>query len=123
MKKEYVDFVCALHGYLIRLKEIHWNTNENSTHLLCDEIEDDIHECEDRFMECCMGMEGKHFEIGKLLPMLPNAKDLLGMLKEFEKDILDMKKKLDGPENGGLFNILDDMQECCNKYKYRATQK
>ena len=114
MKKEYVDFVCALHGYLIRLKEIHWNTNENSTHLLCDEIDDDIHECEDRFMECCMGMEGKHFEIGKLLPMLPNSKELIPMLKELEKDI---------PENGGLFNILDDMQECCNKYKYRATQK
>ena len=123
MKKEYVDFVCALHGYLIRLKEIHWNTNENSTHLLCDEIDDDIHECEDRFMECCMGMEGKHFEIGKLLPMLPNSKELIPMLKELEKDILDMKKKLNCPENGGLFNILDDMQECCNKYKYRATQK
>ena len=123
MKKEYVDFVCALHGYLIRLKEIHWNTNENSTHLLCDEIDDDICECEDRFMECCMGMEGKHFEIGKLLPMLPNSKELIPMLKELEKDILDMKKKLNGPENGGLFNILDDMQECCNKYKYRATQK
>ena len=123
MKKEYVDFVCALHGYLIRLKEIHWNTNENSTHLLCDEIDDDIHECEDRFMECCMGMEGKHFEIGKLLPMLPNSKELIPMLKELEKDILDMKKKLNGPENGGLFNILDDMQECFNKYKYRATQK
>ena len=123
MKKEYVDFVCALHGYLIRLKEIHWNTNENSTHLLCDEIDDDIHECEDRFMECCMGMEGKHFEIGKLLPMLPNSKELIPMLKELEKDILDMKKKLNGPENGGLFNILDDMQECCTKYKYRATQK
>ena len=123
MKKEYVDFVCALHGYLIRLKEIHWNTNENSTHLLCDEIDDDIHECEDRFMECCMGMEGKHFEIGKLLPMLPNSKELIPMLKELEKDILDMKKKLNGPENGGLFNILDDMQECCNKHKYRATQK
>ena len=123
MKKEYVDFVCALHGYLIRLKEIHWNTNENSTHLLCDEIDDDIHECEDRFMECCMGMEGKHFEIGKLLPMLPNSKELIPMLKELEKDILDMKKKLNGPENGGLFNILDDMQECCYKYKYRATQK
>ena len=123
MKKEYVDFVCALHGYLIRLKEIHWNTNENSTHLLCDEIEDDIHECEDRFMECCMGMEGKHFEIGKLLPMLPNAKDLLGMLKEFEKDILDMSDKCASKDKAGLANILDEMLECCNKYKYRATQK
>lgn len=123
MKKEYIDFVCAIHGYLIRLKEIHWNTDNNSEHVLCDEIENDLHDCEDRFMECCMGMEDEHFPIGKLLPMLPNSNDLKEMLKELEKDILDLKKKLTGPENGGLFNILDDMQECCNKYKYRATQK
>lgn len=123
MKKEYIDFVCSLHGYLIRVKEIHWNTNSNAEHLLCDEVEDSIHDCEDRFMECCMGMSGEHFPIGKLLPMLPNAKDMIGMLKELEKDILDLKKKLSGAENDGLFNILDDMQECCNKYKYRATQK
>ena len=123
MKQEYIDFVCSLHGYLIRVKEIHWNTNSNAEHLLCDEVEDDIHDCEDRFMECCMGMSGEHLPLGKLLPMLPNAKDMIGMLKELEKDVLDLKKKLTGPENGGLFNILDDMQEFCNKYKYRATQK
>lgn len=123
MKKECIDFVCSLHGYLIRVKEIHWNTNSNAEHLLCDEVEDNIHDCEDRFMECCMGMSGEHFPIGKLLPMLPNATDMIGMLNELEKDVLDLKKKLTGPENGGLFNILDDMQECCNKYKYRATQK
>lgn len=123
MKQEYIDFVCSLHGYLIRVKEIHWNTNSNAEHLLCDEVEDDIHDCEDRFMECCMGMSGEHFPLGKLLPMLPNANDMLGMLKELEKDVLDLKKKLSGPENDGLFNILDDLQECCNKYKYRTTQK
>jgi hypothetical protein len=123
MKQEYIDFVCSLHGYLIRVKEIHWNTNSNAEHLLCDEVEDSIHDCEDRFMECCMGMSGEHFPLGKLLPMLPNAKDMIGMLKELEKDVLDLKKKLTGPENGGLSNILDDMQEFCNKYKYRATQK
>ena len=93
MKKEYIDFVCNLHGYLIRIKEIHWNTNTNAEHLLCDEIQDSIMGCEDRFMECCMGMSGEHFPLGKLLPMLPNAKELLPMLKELEKDILDMKKK------------------------------
>lgn len=123
MKKEYVDFICLLHGYMIRVKEIHWNTNSDAEHKLCDEIEESIHECEDRFAECAMGMDGAHFEMGKLLPMLPNAKEMIPMLKELEKDVLDMKKKLTGPENGGLLNILDDIQECCNKYKYRATQK
>lgn len=123
MKKEYVDFVCAIHGYLIRIKEIHWNTNENATHLLCDEIQDCLMGCEDRFMECCMGMEGAHFQVGKLLPMLPNANDLIPMLKELEKDILDMKKNASDERSGGLMNILDEMLENCNKFKYRATQK
>lgn len=123
MKKEYVDFVCNLHGYLIRIKEIHWNTNTNAEHLLCDEIQDNIMECEDRFMECCMGISGEHFQLGKLLPMLPNAKELLPMLKELEKDILNMKKNASSDEESGLMNILDEMLECCNKFKYRATQK
>lgn len=74
-------------------------------------------------MECCMGMEGTHFEVGKLLPMLPNATDLKAMLNELENDILDMKKKASDEKSGGLMNVLDEMLECCNKYKYRATQK
>ncbi len=123
MKKEYVDFVCAIHGYLIRAKEIHWNTSSNAEHLLSDDFHGDLLDCEDKFMECCMGMEGKHFQLGKLLPMVPNAESFIPMLKELEKDIIDMKKKCTAPEAGGLMTILDDMLECVNKYKYRATQR
>lgn len=122
MKKEYIEFVCALHGYLIRIKEIHWNTKNNAEHLLCDEIQDCIMGCEDRFMECCMGMSGEHFPLGKLLPMLPNSKELIPMLKELEKDILDMKSKAGDERSAGLMNILDEALENCNKFKYRATQ-
>lgn len=123
MKKEYIDFVCALHGYMIRVKEIHWNTNSDSEHKLCDEIEDCIHGCEDRFAECVMGMEGKHFSIGDLLPVLPNAESLPSMLKELQADIMGMKKKATAETDGGLNNILDEMLENCNKFKYRVTQK
>lgn len=122
MKKEYVDFICSLHGYLIRLKEIHWNTNVNSEHVLCDEISDEISECEDRFTECAMGMEDVHFKIGDLKPMLPHATTLLLMLKELEGEVIDMEEKLTNKRDGGLVNILDDLLEICNKYKYRATQ-
>ena len=123
MKKEYIDFICALHGYTIRVKEIHWNTTNNSEHLLCDEINDCIFDCEDAFTECCMGIEGKHFQIGKLLPILPNAESLLPMLKELEEDVLKMKKKCNDTTESGLTNILDEMMQNVNKYKYRATQK
>lgn len=122
MKKEFVDFICSLHGYLIRLKEIHWNTNNNSEHLLCDEILDSLSDCEDRFTESAMGMEGVHFKIGDLKPMLPHSTSLIPMLKELEGEIFDMKKNLKEKESG-LINVLDDMLETCGKYKYRATQK
>ena len=123
MKKDYIDFICYLHGYLIRIKEIHWNTSNNSEHLLCDEIHGDLMDCEDKFAECCMGIEGKHFQIGKLLPMIPNSENLLSVLKDLEKDILSMKKKCNDTTESGLTNILDEMMQCVNKYKYRATQK
>ena len=70
-----------------------------------------------------MGIEGKHFPIGKLLPMLPNAETLPAVLKELEKDVLDMKSKCNDTTESGLRNILDEMMQCVNKYKYRATQK
>ena len=123
MKKEFVDFICSLHGYLIRLKEIHWNTNNNSEHLLCDEISDALSDCEDRFTECAMGMEGVHFKIGDLKPMLPHSTSLIPMLKELETEILELKDSLTSSKDDGLMNILDEMLENCGKYKYRATQK
>lgn len=122
MKKNIVDFICSLHGYQIRIKEIHWNTTSNSEHLLCDEILDCVSDCEDRFTECAMGLEGVHFKIGDLKPMLPHSTSLLAMLKEMEGEVLEMEESLTGKKEKGLVNILDEMLENCGKFKYRATQ-
>ena len=121
MKKEHVEFICTIHGYLIRLKEIHWNTTNNAELLLCDEIIDELEGCEDRFTECAMGLYDKHFKIGDLVPYLPNSESLIPMLKELEGEIIDFRKTLKENE-WGLTNVLDDMLESCGKYKYRATQ-
>ena len=122
MKKEYIEFICTIHGHLIRLKEIHWNTTNNSEHLLCDEISDNLSDCEDRFTECAMGLSKKHFKIGDLVPYLPNSENLTDMLIELESDIISFRKTLKENE-WGLTNVLDDMLESCGKYQYRATQK
>jgi hypothetical protein len=121
MKKEHVEFICSIHGYLIRLKEIHWNTNNNAEHLLCDEILDSLSDCEDRFTECAMGLSNTHFKVGDLVPYLPNSENLKSMLKELQQEILDFKKTLKDDESG-LINVIDDMLESCGKYHYRATQ-
>ena len=122
LKKKDIEFICNLHGYLIRLKEIHWNTENNAEHLLCDEILDDLSDCQDRFTESVMGLSDSHFKIGDLVPYLPNSEKLIPMLKELEKEILEFRKTFNENESG-LVNILDDMLESCGKYKYRATQK
>ena len=122
MKKEHIEFICTLHGYLIRLKEIHWNTENNAEHLLCDEISDELSSCEDRFTECAMGLSDTHFKVGDLVPYLPNSEELKPMLKELENEINDFRKTLKDDESG-LTNIIDDMLESCGKYKYRATQR
>lgn len=122
MKKEFIDFICSLHGYMIRAKELHWNTDNNAEHLLCDEIESEIHDIEDRLAECMMGLADNKFKVGDLKPMLPNAEDLKGMLNELEKETLDFKKGL-GEDEAGLENICDDLLEACGKFKYRRTQR
>lgn len=123
MDKKYIDFICSMHGYMIRAKEIHWNTDNNAEHLLCDEIESSIHDCEDRLAECIMGITGKKFKVGDLKPMLPNNTDLRKMLQEFEGETIDFKKSMDEYKEAGLVNICDDILECINKFKYRTTQK
>lgn len=123
MEKRFVDFICSMHGYLIRIKEIHWNTNNNAEHLLCDEIQDCIADCEDRFTEGVMGLEGEHFKIGDLKPMLPRNNSLIPMLKELEGEVIDMESNLSEKKYNGLINVLDELLENINKFKYRAGQK
>ena len=123
MKKNYIEFACIMHGYLIRTKEIHWATESNAIHKLCDDILDELEDCEDRFMESAMGLEGEKFPLGKLLPLLPNSTTLTGMLKELEKDALEIRKQLKNEKEEGLVNVIGDLIEIVGKFKYRATQK
>ena len=123
MRKDLLDYICSLHGYLIRLKEIHWSTDSNSEHLLCDEIMGIVRDCEDEFTESAMGLYGEKVKIGDLKPLLPNAEDLKQMLQELLGETVEMKKKLSKDNEAGLCNILDDIIASAYKFMYRTTQK
>ena len=118
-----MDYICSLHGYLIRLKEVHWSTNSNAEHLLCDEIMDMVRDCEDELTESAMGLYGEKVKVGDLKPYLPNAEELKPMLKELVGETVTMKKKLNKDIEAGLCNILDDIIASAQKYMYRSTQK
>lgn len=124
--KDLLDFICSLHGYLIRTKEIHWSTDSNAEHLLCDSILDDISSLEDEFTETLMGYTEEKFKIGDLKPLLPRAEELKPMLKELIEDVADARTKLNRiniADKEGLSSILDDIVAMAQKYIYRSTQK
>ena len=118
MKNIYVDFINLLHGYLIRNKEIHWAGGRQ--HKLCDDIESELMELEDRFAECSMGIDDSMFKIGDLKPLLPNSTDLSGMFDEMENDVLKLQKRLTPGKESGLLAICDELIEFCCKNRYLA---
>ena len=121
--KEIIEFICSLHGYLIRLKEIHWSTDSNAEHLLCDEISSELADLEDEFAETAMVLYGKKIGINDLKPLLPNAESLDKMLDELIGETIQMKSGPTKATFDGLNSILDDIIATGQKYKYRSTQK
>lgn len=123
MRKDLMDYICSLHGYLIRAKEIHWSTDSNAEHLLCDEVMDCVRDNEDELAESAMGLYGEKIKVGDLKPYLPNAEELKPMLKELLDETVAIKKRLNKDEEAGLCNILDDIIAGAQKCMYRSTQK
>ena len=123
MKKEILDYICSLHGYLIRLKEFHWSTDNDAEHKLCDEISSKIGSLEDEFAETAMGHYGEKIKVNELKPLLPRAEELKPMLKELREESVDLKKKylLNTPE-AGLSSVVDVIIATAEKYEYRSTQ-
>ena len=123
MRKDLLNYICSLHGYLIRTKEIHWSTDSNAEHLLCDEIMDLVRDNEDELAESAMGLYGEKIKVGELKPYLPDAEELRPMLKELLRETVTIKKRLNKDEEAGLCNILDDIIAGAQKYLYRSTQQ
>lgn len=120
---DFLDYICSLHGYLIRTKEIHWSTDSNAEHLLCDDVLKDIEKLEDEFTESAMGYRQEKVKVGDLKPLLPRAEALKPMLEELIDDTLATRKSLNAEKESGLVSILDDIIAMAQKYIYRSTQK
>lgn len=119
-KEKAVDFLSSLEGYHQQLKLIHWSTDNHSKHLLTDELDGCILDCEDSVAENVMGILGEKISEG-LKALLPNNKELKGLLGELEDDVLNFKDECDDRKEAGLINILDDMLTSINKYKFLET--
>lgn len=121
--KDVIEYICGLHGYLIRLKEFHWAANTHSEHVLCDSAIDKFTELEDEIAESSMGLYGKKIGVNDLKPLLPNSETIEPMLKELQKETIDFKKTLKRDEESGLANLLDEVIASAQKFIYLSKQK
>ena len=121
--KDVIEYICSLHGYLIRLKEFHWGADTHSEHVLCDMAIDKITELEDEIAESSMGLYNKKIGVGDLKPLLPNSKEIGAMLKELQEETIDFKKKLTSDDESGLANLLDEVIASAQKFLYLSKQK
>lgn len=120
LKKENTKYLLSsIEGTHQALKMLHWSTKCKAEHLLTDEIDGDILSYEDRIAEYVMGKLNIRFGFGDLKSLLPESHDLMHILLDLENDVLSFKK--DNEEDGGLMNIIDDMLDSINKWKYLST--
>ena len=121
-KEKALELLQSMEGYHQRLKELHWAADRHARHILTDEIDDGVLDFEDELAEAVMGKLGEKFGSGDLKTMLPNAKELSGMLDEMEEDV---NKFIDSIGNehgyGGIYNVTDDFLTKIYKWKYLET--
>ena len=124
LKEITLNFLSECEGYHQLCKGLHWSTSNKAEHLLVDNIDDEVLSFQDRVAEAVMGMTNDKFGIGELKTLLPNSKTVESMLNELEEDTLSFKDGI-GEDNkrSGLINILDELLESINKFKYLRTLK
>jgi len=123
LKKDGNEFLNDLEGYRQLLKELHWSTTCNAEHDLTDKICDAVQKYEDRLAEAMMGNGDFTYGVGDLTTMRPSSKNLTDMLKELTKDTLDFKGKLDAAKHEGILNIIGDLCEDIDFWKYKRRFK
>ena len=118
-----LDYIMCLEGWRIRLREFHWSTESNATHILTDELINMFEYNEDKIAECLMGLCGFRIKVGQICPNIPFEADDLESLLNCARDCtitliasLEADKKYDG-----IVNVLDEILENINKAQYKET--
>lgn len=119
-----LDYIMYLEGLRIRLREIHWESERNSRHLLTDSMIESIEKFEDDIAEDLMGIINFRIKVGSIAPKITRMVELGDVLNEFSTVTLQLCASIENDEiYTGIVNELDDMMHQIGKWKYLATMK
>lgn len=120
-------YIKKLEGYRIRLREIHWSTENKSKHELSDNLMSMLADYEDSIAEEAMGIFGIRVKVGDIVPEIPEGRDIKSILTSVTNDTLTLLASLEPSDgetsipSGGIPSILEDILHDLNKSKYLET--
>lgn len=118
MRNEFIrSLENRLHGYHTRLKELHFDAPNMSTHKLIDDFDGDLLEFDDEVMEDAQAIFGR-FKVGMIQPVLPKATNFKDLLIEIRADLVKTKDTLTEKMYTGIINVVDDFFHTVNKNIY-----
>lgn len=119
-KENAVNFLSSLEGYHQQLKMLHWGADKHAKHILTDDIDRSVLSFEDEIAEMAMGYLNEKITDG-LKALLPENKELRGLLDELIDEVAKFEDELSEKENRGIVSACDDFIGKINKYKYLET--
>lgn len=113
------DFLMRLEGYVIRLKEMHWDADKKAQHEITEKTYDLLYELEDSIAEDMMGYMGSYITPGTIKPVLPNTDSLEGLLNLIKEDAVEFYKRIENNDNCiGIKSEIESFIHNMNKTIY-----
>lgn len=119
-----LNYIKFLEGSRIRLRELHWSTENKSEHLLTDELMEEVESFEDGFAEETMGILGVRIQVGDITPNISDKKTTREVLDDLIDSTLIIRASYeDDVRYSGIVSLIDDFLHFLNKGKYLETLK
>ena len=117
--KELISF---LHNAQKPVREIHWNTDEYSLHMVTDETIDDLCEWEDGLAEAFMGDRDVELKISNRGP--DSDTDFKSIINELVDLASEVKESVSGNKDyDNVCAVLDEILETGNQLLYKSQLK
>ena len=116
------DLISFLHNAQKPVREIHWNTDEYSLHMVTDEAIGDLCEWEDGLAEAFMGDRDIELKIGEKKPS--SDTDFKAIINELIGLASDVKESVSGNKDyDNVCAVLDEILETSNQLLYKSELK
>ncbi len=120
--KQFIDSVCALEGFKVKFRELHWNAKLMSDHKLCDSLISSVTEFQDSFAEEGFPIFGK-FNSGEFFPIQQFSDSTKETLFDLQTMIYNFKALLTEPQYCSLSALCDNFLHEINKSIYLNSLK